>query len=488
MIFGPGKFGHPFHGLWRAADNKIQGAHGVALDLPGVAPAMGDHHDQGGDCYRVQVPGQPAVDTTDDETAAGLTWTNYGLASGYGRRLYGKALGSNAWLYVAPDKSVWGVTISYATNAFTLTFKTFGQFGGQAVSQVIPCPVTGFDVGGTYRAIEDIWIDGGAVLISCHDWVDYPPYHGAIRQPKGVIKIAITGTPPAATAMASVAVSYSQADPPMQQTASREWLRVVWDDTVYPHRVISQETVTTYPPMTQMPVGQTQLAVCTRIAGSVDAKDCVVGAAFDGDGQVVAVKISTETIADITSMATPRQESHVIDVSGTGTASTTITFAVGEQTHQLSITSSFTASGSTSLDGGGGYSVVGSYQFDGKTGAISAHYSGVPSATWDEPMRYDCPLVTIGAGVFFSLGQIAGQPISVGFDFRRLAQGLFGLTQWQWVYGSNIPASEWRHRELISRDGIVARDVTNSGQFDAYASRHPVTGVVAFSDQPVCWV
>lgn len=487
MILAPGKAGHPQHGLWRASDDKIVGAGGVLLNRPGSFPAgNGVQKENAGDCYRVQVPGQPAASTTPAETAAGLTWLNYGLLSGHNRRLYGVDIGANCWLYVAPDKSIWHAKLEIFTGSGRVTFKRFGVFGGAVVTQVVNFSTAGFDVGGLDRAIDDIWIDGSKVLVSYHSWVSNDVYNGPCRYFKGCVKLTLGGTPPAATVAATLEVSYTEADPSPTETATRQWLRVIWDDRVTPPVIASSAVVTTQPNPADKPEFHTMVALGVGMSGNTSIKESVVGAYFDNLGNVQRVKVKVSTAVSISTTDQPRADQEVIDFTGSGTSTTTLTFSVGSQSTSYQITSTLAGSGYVT-SAGGSYTTTATHTYEGATGTYTAAGGGA-AYPWHFPLAGDIPLVITGGGLFFGIGFIGGNHNFIGHDFRRYGPGLFGVTQWQYVVDSGVAPTQWKHRALISLDAVTARSVTNAGQFDAYASRHPVSGEVQYAPTPVCWV
>ncbi len=98
----PVRVGQPYHGL--LIDGKLTLSTGAQIDWPG-APY--------GDCYRFQVPGVPALEMTPAEVVAeaslGREWRSVALLTGHMRNYAGIVVGSNAWLYGAPDGTVWRI-------------------------------------------------------------------------------------------------------------------------------------------------------------------------------------------------------------------------------------------------------------------------------------------------------------------------------------------------------------------------------------------
>lgn len=98
----PVRVGQPYHGV--LVDGRLTLSTGATIDWPG-APF--------GDCYKFQVPGVPALEMTPAEVTAeaslGREWRTAALLTGHMRNYAGIVVGSNAWLYGAPDGTVWRI-------------------------------------------------------------------------------------------------------------------------------------------------------------------------------------------------------------------------------------------------------------------------------------------------------------------------------------------------------------------------------------------
>lgn len=100
----PRLLGQPYHGLVR--DGVLTLSNGKTVDAPWGW----------GDCYVLRVPGvagqgvQMTPVEAAQEAAAGRQWLDYAMLVGR-QRTYGGAItvGANAWLYAAPDGSVWRI-------------------------------------------------------------------------------------------------------------------------------------------------------------------------------------------------------------------------------------------------------------------------------------------------------------------------------------------------------------------------------------------
>lgn len=97
----PVRFGQPYHGL--LVNGSLTLSTGATIEWPG-APY--------GDAYRFEVPGTSlTMDPAEVaiEAALGREWRSVALLTGHMRNYAGIVVGSNAWLYGAPDGTVWRI-------------------------------------------------------------------------------------------------------------------------------------------------------------------------------------------------------------------------------------------------------------------------------------------------------------------------------------------------------------------------------------------
>lgn len=216
--FVSGKSGHPWHGLWKQTTNKITTPAGGDIALPGSEPSgviaaewieHGYQNIPVGYVYKFSIPGLAAVTTSPSEAAAGMTWTNYAVISGFSRQLYGKSIQPNTHLYAAPDGTVWSCRVTpsgdFATKKMraSVSFRRFGQIGesGSApmysmAQRVINLNIRS-DVSGDYFQIEDISSDGSRILIAGYGYTHNGDMHK--RWCHSIGEVVIAGVPPAAT-------------------------------------------------------------------------------------------------------------------------------------------------------------------------------------------------------------------------------------------------------------------------------------------------
>lgn len=101
LLSRPKRFGQPYHGL--LVNGSLTLSTGATIEWPG-SPY--------GDVYRFKVPGtviemDPAEVVI--EAALGREWRSVALLTGHMRNYAGIIVGSNAWLYGAPDGTVWRI-------------------------------------------------------------------------------------------------------------------------------------------------------------------------------------------------------------------------------------------------------------------------------------------------------------------------------------------------------------------------------------------
>lgn len=505
MILAGGKLGHPWHGLWKASNNKIVGANDVLLDLPGVAPVgRGESKEGAGECFMVAVPGMPTVSTSSEDQEAGLAWLNYGLISGANRRFYGVELGVNSWLYVAPDKSVWLARLYSLQNLTgSVLLKRFGEFGVAAQQQSITYSFSGADLGGGADGnreldIEAVTTDGAKVLLCfCHK-PDYPPYYGPARACEGIGEIVISGTPPAASVSVNVKKTATDCAPSDSESSTRYWRRSSWDTaggTQTPSLIFNDVVAGAQPDMSGMP-GDVSESVMVSASGTKSVAEYIWGAYYTSNGTVEYVRVAKSTAFEIalTDVA-PRDAQARIDVGGgSATFVTTVTFSIAEFTATWTINQSASCSGGFvgEAEYGESTSALG-YTVSGATGSRSWSAAGTQILGVDyggiyPPSLYPAaPELIVGNVV--ALGYVNGTNTEyIIRDFRRYCSGVFGATEFSFVKNSDTPPSTWSHLDILSPSGIVSRSVSSDLQYSAFVTRHPVTGDVAFSDTAICFV
>lgn len=258
------KMGDPWHGLWDGVSNNIATIPGPSVACPGSAPDAGFPPRRHGDCYRIVVPGTPATSSDAADAAAGRTWLDYGLLSGFERRLYGVELGSKSWIYVASDGTRWlaefttlTADVDAGTADITLVLTEFGAFGAAAapITQTFALgtvsltlnaatPNDFLDFSASHAAsfeIEDIWTDGSKVLIA-------PQIHCvAVDSPRiearvlfTVLQAELSGIPPSANLNLTTVLTQAQVGPAVTDSFTRTVKHIMWvretgntDYTVY---------------------------------------------------------------------------------------------------------------------------------------------------------------------------------------------------------------------------------------------------------------
>lgn len=223
----PIKFGDTSHGIY--SGGEITSPLGVKIPCPGTQPL-------GTDAFLLRVPGTPPLPPRSPEEVAaddlaGRTWLDYGIISGYLRRLYGTSLadpstGSTAWIYADSAGRRWLVRAGFNMDkVLRLSFYPFGIIVHDAApnpdpAQVVEMEVTfsrpffprfdfvvrnvGYD---TRVVVEAIASHGQRVLLHL-GLLNYTNYNSSVERTAplssvmpdfsaAIHELVITGTPPA---------------------------------------------------------------------------------------------------------------------------------------------------------------------------------------------------------------------------------------------------------------------------------------------------
>lgn len=207
------RFGQPFHGLYRAGVISLPNS--STITPPAPLPI-------GSDGFAVMIPGQPSVTTSPADTAEGMEWLNYAIVSGENHVFYGIALGLDSWVYIADDNSAWKATASISqAGSGTVTLVNINDVT-QTQSITVNCSPA-ISLSGTWEThVEDVATHGRRAAIAWHApdrWSPPPapggypfPWEYSPRYTRGLFvprhaDLAISGTPPNATATLSLVVT-----------------------------------------------------------------------------------------------------------------------------------------------------------------------------------------------------------------------------------------------------------------------------------------
>ncbi len=165
MILAGEKAGNPWHGEWTPDGLELPNSTVLELDNPPEGDAAAcpdwslvnnDPRPEGspwpsfGDCFVIKFPDQPAVETSEAETAAGMEWLNYALFSGATHSLYDVKLGRDYFVYIDDDGTPWLTRISRSSSNARITLKRNFEFGG--VSETFTVDIAmGFYSSGSYN-------------------------------------------------------------------------------------------------------------------------------------------------------------------------------------------------------------------------------------------------------------------------------------------------------------------------------------------------
>lgn len=492
-------FGVCDHGLYSGGTITTPGA--VAIPLGGDLPANTalNYEQSGGDSIALRVPGTPPVVRTPEEiaadTAAGRTWLDYGIIAGGNRVLYGKALGARSWVYAAADGSRWLIElVDPSTSGATLTAKRFGEIpqaeGEPAPAQTI---VLSMPTPAVNPAFPSMWTvddvdSSGAHAAVCAGffasvWNTMEDEALWLRYINRIYEVSLSGVPPAMSA----SVTFKQAGQwvgaleQSNEVTSNGWLQYRGDpdangvdDYLYAEWTI---------PAPATPPGFTVFGQYRYPVGDfLEVARFAVGACYDDDVfRLVTIEQrqeSTRTAAyDPAALAALGEGATTLAFSGTFTATTRVRLYVGETPLESVMADSGAVSGTLYYDLGRATSVAsdGFADLDGTTvrtflNAEASNYTannieGSIGHFWFWPSRLSnraWSLVAVNLGSMYGWANGAGPHYQVGVA---------------------SPVEQPRlMREIADLTG------TRSA-LHGYATAHPVTGEVEWSEDGLCcWV
>ncbi len=330
------KMGDPWHGVWDGASGNISTIPGPVVACPGAAPDAGFPARRHGDCYLIEVPGTTATSSDTADATAGRTWLDYGLLSGYERRLYGEELGSKSWIYAASDGTRWlaefttlTADLDAGTADVTLVLTEFGVFNAAAapVTQTFALgtvsltlnaatPNDFFDYATSHAAsfeIEDIWTDGAKVLIAPQiDCVAIGSPQVEARVLFTVLQAELSGIPPSASLSLTTVLTQAQVGPAVTDSSSRTVKHILWvretGNTTYTVYTASDASATydwtatlaASPPYDQYVTGDAVTAYSATYAQQV-----VIGARYTAAGVLSVIKREETHAHTYTATVTP---------------------------------------------------------------------------------------------------------------------------------------------------------------------------------------
>lgn len=497
-------WGHPWHGLWKAGDNKIHVPGGPAIDTPGQQPAHGplalESHI--GDAYMVQPPGTPPV-TRDpaaaaDDAAAGRTWLDYGILSGSRKRLYGVPLHGNdfdsmrAWIYVSQDGRRWLVRAGIAN----LIVTQYGHFaedtGAQAVSQTINISL-GMIVPYTNQhlfALEDVVPAGDRALLVFASLESFPGEDA--RRLYQVWEIALSGVPPMMSATVTEHYrldmsaengdhEYTTISASIEQFGRRRFAVYQLDPyALIGYQVFDYNGAPDYNTfVASLPPGQTADQgfdwLVSTVGSSVREIATPYGAAFVGG------------VASIIKLVQRLEQTTSATIDETA-------LLAGEERVGFSITT--TQGWSTTLrlhDGAPAItsSAAGVFERTGLHGPTAATPPIVTNEAWSSSATIDG--VSIPEATAFAY---VGSGVVSGFRYRakRLGSGCWSLVARN-GNGDDLPMAKaigHFHRGVVGHLSALpmARSLPSAAtDLHGFASAHPVTGEIAWdAAEALCWV
>ena len=551
MIFAGEKFGHPWHGAWSSATGKISTPSGGDIDCPGQPPRVRVQNlpryvdtAHSGDCFKVAVPGQPAVTTTPEEAAAGKTWLNYGLMSGASHRLLGIELGKDDWIYIAADGSRWRASWSHSpldlaastTVNFGLRLRRFGEFAGAAVDLEqtiilsVPLaldrpspgqsmyPLNGAEAARAHIGIDDIRSDGARALLAVQSelQVDSCPLCGRVIF--AIHELRISGTPPSATASVVTVAATSDVH---SLTIRHRWQKFQgvqwWQDVEDVYHTWVGNITDVSPNAVAAYMGPAGLATIVPLEGTEDWGDglpegapsagaqffpcqarfdytarTIISARYNAIDERVE-KVVGDVIFDnaYSGSVTPiagadRGWSASGSISGSGSVSLRCIDALTSAVlaDLVSYPVSVSASWSSVFPGSGTWS--GSYSLNGETTALSVTTTNSPWTFGPEPgIGLVCSsMAKHGEGRAY---MYVGGPYEMLFPLRY-SNAVVGFGRKTMpLSGISRALLFWSVFGKVWNDsGSIA--ATGTPTFPVFVSEHPETGLILRAFSPVSWV
>lgn len=504
------RFGDPWHGVWHGTSNQITTIPGPVVACPGVAPAAGFPPRRHGECFLFDVGGLPTPTPDSSDATAGRTWLNYGLIAGADHRLYGVALGSKAWIYLAPDGSRWlakfttlSANLDNATAEIELTLTEFGIFGksGAPVAQTVnlgtfslnlnaATPNDFFAYSASHAAtigIEDIWSDGSKVLISVGIGcvaVDQPRVDARVLFT--VLECGISGVPPAANVSLTTVLTQAQVGPAPSSSVTKQFVHVLAVHELSPlvYTVYSTtdgspthdwtSVLAGSPPYSDFTTGDAVVSISETYAQEV-----VVGVRYAPGGSVSVLR---------------RVETHAMSYSATISFSGGSTFSWAASDVDI-----INGKVALTLDGTELHAIPLQVDLRVTGGDASATYTlsqtiGSQSANESGSTANGFPL-RIQRAQFFSPGQ-AGAIMSI---FYKEAAALNTLLIWPLRYTNAVygmfgeaissGASTFRLFPVFGKFNSNSNELAiTSGALPMYCTEHPVSGVLLRDSEPVAFV
>lgn len=447
------KAGDPWHGLYRASDNKIHTPHGVDVPLRGEAPEME------GSCYKVAIPGTPGATNTADDIAAGRTWLNYAIVAGYNNRLYGKPMfgpvyiddGNKPWRVVA---SPW-VTWSGLTGTIHLELAFLPLFGGtvqQTITKTLSFTVLSTESAGAHTRLEDVAENCRRFLISHVGFLSADSY---ARRCMALGEVVLNGVPPAVTATFTKVADEAA-------TNSNSTAASITTENIYLGSGGGTDAKDVFGPgqeITSRPEYGSN--VFSFVYGSVSYQSVtLIGGRYSGNAPqpVIFRSLASNTASG---------SADYVDFSATWSGQATGVYTASIEAGGAAFASySFTRTVTGGYDGSGSGSLSDSLGRSASQGSADP-WGGLPGSY---------PIMVSSGGTMHGV---------------RYSNTVYGVSGPDFVANAQAPVpAKYLVSNVGGRIGSHAGwySVTDLAQAPMYASEHPVTGQIERSTTLVCWV
>ena len=448
------RFGDPWHGLVR---NGVIELPNSTTRTPIVVP-------DGGDCFKVEIPGQAAVTTDAADTAAGMTWLNYALIAGDNHCLYEKQLGNDRWIYVYGSGDCWlaQLSLNIGTGAGSVSFRRFGVMPETgAVVQTATFSLTGPFSGDEFK-IDDINDTGSGVLVVVSTPVDEWAYPTSAvktfgcRNIGGGFEITISGVPPSATVTATQIASSTEAAGSSVDTLSRTHVVTNNVDTI------------------------------VSVTGDFGHSNKLFGLCYGDSGPLQVLRSFSATVNSSSSVTDMYPENY-IDHTGTGHADHEYTLTIGTNSLTLTGSSDWTKSGRVGFEAGVKVNHGGDLSFTRElqgtngftwTQTLTDNYSVWDDAGEDWIFEDDGSTDNYALPTETPVGLVAIWP-------QRLANRLYGLARYSYNPNTYTFEGNWLNG-AVSPSGTTSIDISSSsasGRF--FGTRHPVSETVVIEASTV---
>ena len=473
------RWGDPWHGLITNGTLALPGS--VTMATPGPAPV-------GGDCYLIQVPGQPAITTSSGDSALGMTWLNHALMCGTNHCLFGVALGTHKWIYLDENNSAWlaSATFDIATGNGSIDFTRFGIFPSVQppdVVQTATFSVSG-TIGGSEWDIEDINETGNKLAIVTSEKYDKLPSFGWFittgnRHIRGAFELVVSGVPPSASVSVVMIATQSEANGDFTGGGDPDY---------------------TYQQFCWLPDETTCVSIPISMTWSGGHEDRLVGVAYKNGVATKILRTLTNSISGTTSatlIGDQTDDPLLFNYSTSSIQTSAYTITFGDLSISITGNDAFSASGIAKWDSGSdsgysGYDSDSTYTrtIDGVGGEVVT--SSVSNSADPAPGYPGVPVFWYwnGEGDYYNFPKLFQDTDKyVSIWLARLGNGFFGLARSEGDFAGSGAFVNTFLTNTIDVDGVTSVNLSSTSPVAVFTgSRQPVESISVVSiNDAVCY-